>query len=171
MILLYFPTNFSGIGKRLFKDFPVDPQQYPLCMFHPGSLGAHSRPAGCWPLLPLRISLVSVANSMRQNTLNGPTMCGFVSFQIFKHHYRSYHHMANLIHSAKSGSDWSTNDIQHFCSTSRPHLLELGSINHLDSNLLSSADPTAVVSPSRPIAFLPILTCIACKCWAGKCHP
>ena len=56
--------------------------------------------------------------------------------------------MANLIRSAKSGSDWSTNELLAYNITvQRQDVVnffghELGPIDHLDSNLFSSADPT-----------------------------
>jgi hypothetical protein len=55
--------------------------------------------------------------------------------------------MANLIRSAKSGSDWSTNELLAYNITvqRQNHTnffgRELGPIDHLDPNLLSTADP------------------------------
>ena len=63
--------------------------------------------------------------------------------------------MANLIRSAKSGSDWSTNELLAYNITvQRQDVVnffghELGSIDHLDSNLFSSADPTIAVDFSK----------------------
>jgi hypothetical protein len=56
--------------------------------------------------------------------------------------------MANFIRSAKSGSDWSTNELLAYnISVQRQNPTdffgrELGPIDHLDPNLLSTADPT-----------------------------
>jgi hypothetical protein len=56
--------------------------------------------------------------------------------------------MANIIRSAKSGSDWLANELVAYNITVQPQDAviffgrELGSIDHLDPNLLSSADPT-----------------------------
>ncbi|KAI0300408.1 hypothetical protein BC826DRAFT_1090390 [Russula brevipes] len=63
--------------------------------------------------------------------------------------------MANLIRSAKSGSDWSTNELMAYNITVRREDVvsffghELGPIDHLDANLLSSADPTTAVDFSK----------------------
>ena len=63
--------------------------------------------------------------------------------------------MANLIRSAKSGNDWSTNELLAYNITvQRQDVInffghELGSIDHLDSNLFSSADPTIAVDFSQ----------------------
>jgi len=63
--------------------------------------------------------------------------------------------MANLIRSAKSGSDWSTNELLAYNITvQRQDVVnffghELGSIDRLDSNLFSSADPTIAVDFSK----------------------
>ena len=63
--------------------------------------------------------------------------------------------MANLIRSAKSGSDWSTNELLAYNITvQRQDVVnffgnELGPIDHLDSNLFSSADPTIAFDFSK----------------------
>ena len=63
--------------------------------------------------------------------------------------------MANLIRSAKFGSDWSTNELLAYNISVQPqdaiHFFnhKLGSIDHLDPNLLSSADPTIAVDFSK----------------------
>jgi hypothetical protein len=63
--------------------------------------------------------------------------------------------MANLIRSAKSGRDWSTNELLAYNITVRCQDIvsffghELGSIDHLDANLFSSADPTIAVDFSK----------------------
>jgi hypothetical protein len=63
--------------------------------------------------------------------------------------------MANLIRSAKPGSDWSTNELLAYNITvQRQDVIsffghELGSIDHLDTNLFSSADPTIAVDFSQ----------------------
>ena len=63
--------------------------------------------------------------------------------------------MANLIRSAKSGSDWSTNEfLAYNITVQRQDVInffghELGSIDHLDSNLFSSTDPTIAVDFSQ----------------------
>ena len=77
--------------------------------------------------------------------------------------------MANLIRSAKSGNDWSTNELPAYnIAVQHQDVLnffghELGSIDHLDSNLLSSADPTIAVDFSQEsYRFLAHLD-LACK--------
>jgi hypothetical protein len=56
--------------------------------------------------------------------------------------------MANLIRSAKSGSEWSTNELLAYNIRVQQEDVvdffgrELGSIDHLDPNLLSSVDPS-----------------------------
>jgi hypothetical protein len=70
--------------------------------------------------------------------------------------------MANLIRSAKSGSDWSTNELLAYNVTVQRRDVvsffghELGSIDHLDPNLLSEGDPTADFSKEtyRFLAYL-----------------
>src|SRR5262249_11101562 len=63
--------------------------------------------------------------------------------------------MANLIRSAKSGSDWSMNELMaynisvHRTDFTRFFGHELGPIDHLDPNLLSTADPTIAVDFSQ----------------------
>ena len=63
--------------------------------------------------------------------------------------------MVNLIPSAKSGSDWLTNELLAYNITIQPQDIvsfsghELGSIDYLDSNLFSSADPTIAVDFSK----------------------
>lgn len=63
--------------------------------------------------------------------------------------------MANIIRSTKSANDWSTNELFAYNITiQRQDVVnffgrELGSINHLDSNLFSSADPTIAVDFSK----------------------
>jgi hypothetical protein len=63
--------------------------------------------------------------------------------------------MANLFRFAKSGSDWSTNELLAYNITvQRQDVVnffghELGSIDHFDSNLFSSTDPTIAVDFSK----------------------
>ena len=63
--------------------------------------------------------------------------------------------MANLIRSAKSGNDWSTNELLAYNITVQRQDVsdffghELGSIDHLDPNLFSSADPTTAIDLSQ----------------------
>jgi hypothetical protein len=72
--------------------------------------------------------------------------------------------MAKPIRSAKSGSDRSTSELLAYNITVRREDVvsfvgdELRSIDHLNANLLSSADPTIagdLISPSGPVALLP----------------
>ena len=63
--------------------------------------------------------------------------------------------MAQIIRSAKSGSDWTSNELLAYNITvQRQDVVtffghELGSIDHLDSNLFSSTDPTTAVGFSQ----------------------
>jgi hypothetical protein len=63
--------------------------------------------------------------------------------------------MASLIRSAKSGSDWSRHELLAYNITGQYQDVidffgdELGSIDHLDSNLLPSADPTIAANFSK----------------------
>jgi hypothetical protein len=63
--------------------------------------------------------------------------------------------MANIIRSAKSGSDWSANELLAYNISVRVENVveffgrELGPINHLDSNLLSTADPSTATNFSK----------------------
>jgi len=63
--------------------------------------------------------------------------------------------MANLIRSAKSGSAWSPNELLAYNISVRVENVvgffgrELGPIDHLDANLLSTADPTIATNFSK----------------------
>jgi hypothetical protein len=63
--------------------------------------------------------------------------------------------MANLIRSAKSGSDWTINELRAYNITVRRQDAvvffghELGSIDHLDPNLFTSVDPTIATNLSK----------------------
>lgn len=77
--------------------------------------------------------------------------------------------MAHLIRSAKSGSDWSKNELPSYNITVQCQDIinffghELGSINYLDSNLLCSADPTIAIDLSKETyCFLTYLDLALC---------
>jgi hypothetical protein len=63
--------------------------------------------------------------------------------------------MASIVRSAKSGSDWSTNELRAYnivvqCQDARNFFGgEPGSIDHLDPNLLSSDDPSTATHLSK----------------------
>jgi len=82
--------------------------------------------------------------------------------------------MANLIRSAKSGSDWSTNELLAYnIAVQRQDVVnffghELGPIDHLDSNLLSSADPTTASDFSKETYRFLIYLDLASRANAGQ---
>lgn len=84
--------------------------------------------------------------------------------------------MADLIRSVKSGSDWSRNELLAYniivhCQDPINffgHELELGSINHLDPNLFSFADPTISVDFSKETSHFLAYLDLASRANAGQ---
>ena len=81
--------------------------------------------------------------------------------------------MANLIRSAKSGNDWSTNELLAYNITVQCQDVsdffghELGSIDHLDPNLFSAADPTIALDLSQETYCFLVYLNLASRADAG----
>jgi hypothetical protein len=82
--------------------------------------------------------------------------------------------MANLLRSAKSGSDWTTNELLAYnIHIHRQEALEffgreLGPIDHFDPNLLSSADPTIAVDFTKDTYRFLVYLDLASRANAGQ---